>query len=106
MPAPSTAAVSASVSTVTTTRLAAWAKRSSSTSGRRRWTLPWRSALSAWISATSGASGGTATSRCPVNGHSISAYSGCRSRIPVPATPRTGMNGSPYSAARSCCSSV
>ena len=77
------------------------AKRSSNTKGCSRWRLPRRSPSGACRSATSGCSGGTATSFSPVNGQRTSPYSGCSRRMSVPFTPRTGRNGSPSSAARS-----
>ena len=63
-------------------------------------TLPSRSAIGAWNSATSGLIAGSSTigSSSP-NGLSITFQSGRFFSTSVPISPRSGMNGTPFSAA-------
>ena len=90
---------SCSFSTVTTVFCAACAIVASSRS-RPIQTLPSRSASGAWNSATSGLSAGSSTigSWLP-NGLSMTFQSGRCASTSEPISPRSGMNGTPFSAA-------
>ena len=72
----------------------------SSSRSRPMNTLPKRSAMPAWNSATSGLIAGSSTigSLLP-NGLSITRQSGRCARMSEPISPRSGMNGTPFSAA-------